>query len=283
MRRGRGASGAASSSTRAPCGDVARGRPPRAAAGSRAGRRLARPRTARCGSSASTVPVPTTTASTSARSSCTSARASAEVIHRLVPSAAATRPSSVEAAFQVTNGRPCVTAKVQAALSASASSASTPPTTSTPASAQTPGATRGHGVGVGLPVDDARHARLEHASAAGAGAPGVVAGLEGDDGGGAAGEVARGAQRVDLGVRRSGTAVEALAHHRRRPATAGRSRRGGWGRWARTGSRPARGHDASRRSRARWLLRCSRLPFACSGPHDPVGGQRRGRRATAGA
>ncbi len=73
------------------------------------------------------------TASTEARRSWTSARASGEVIHRLVPSAAATRPSRVVAAFHVTNGRPWVTAKVQASLSAAARSASSPPLTSTPA------------------------------------------------------------------------------------------------------------------------------------------------------
>ena len=46
----------------------------------------------------------------SARSACTSARASAPVIQRLVPSAAALRPSRVAASFQVTCGRPVRTA-----------------------------------------------------------------------------------------------------------------------------------------------------------------------------
>ena len=45
-------------------------------------------------------------ASTVPRSSCTSARAAADVIHLLVPSAAALRPSRVAANFQMTYGRP---------------------------------------------------------------------------------------------------------------------------------------------------------------------------------
>ena len=91
-------------------------------------------RTVSCGSSASTVPVPTTMASHSARSRCTSARAASPVIHRLVPSAAAVRPSSVAAYFQVTNGAPGDGGE-PAALSACASSARTPASTSTPARA----------------------------------------------------------------------------------------------------------------------------------------------------
>lgn len=91
------------------------------------------PRTARCGSSASSVPEPTTTASASARSRCTSARDSAEVIQRLLPSAAAIRPSSVAAYFQRTKGRPRRTDVSHATLTAAASSASSPLSTSTPA------------------------------------------------------------------------------------------------------------------------------------------------------
>jgi hypothetical protein len=94
------------------------------------------PRTARCGSSVRAVPAPTSTASVRARSRCTSARASAEVIQRLEPSAAATRPSSVAAYFQITYGRRSRTAVSQAALTAAASAASGPLTTSTPASAR---------------------------------------------------------------------------------------------------------------------------------------------------
>jgi hypothetical protein len=46
------------------------------------------------------------TASTSPRSRCTSARLASPVTQRLVPSAAALRPSSVAAYFHVTKGRP---------------------------------------------------------------------------------------------------------------------------------------------------------------------------------
>jgi hypothetical protein len=62
-------------------------------------------RTASCGSSACWVPEPTITAPHSARSRCPSARASAEVIHLLDPSAAAIRPSSEAAHFQTMKGR----------------------------------------------------------------------------------------------------------------------------------------------------------------------------------
>jgi hypothetical protein len=60
---------------------------------------------------------------------CTSVRAGAEVIHWLVPSAAAERPSSVAANFQVTYGRPRRTAVSQATLPCSASRRRTPVST----------------------------------------------------------------------------------------------------------------------------------------------------------
>jgi hypothetical protein len=63
-------------------------------------------RTVSAGRSASAVPDPTTTACESARSSCASARASSDVIHCDVPSAAATRPSRLSATFATTNARP---------------------------------------------------------------------------------------------------------------------------------------------------------------------------------
>ena len=90
-------------------------------------------RTVRRGSSARTVPVPTRTASRVARSRWTSARAASPVIHWLVPSAAALRPSRVVASFHVTRGRPSATVRAQRSLIAAASSASTPPVTWTPA------------------------------------------------------------------------------------------------------------------------------------------------------
>ena len=69
-----------------------------------AARRTRRARSAR-GSSVSTVPVPTSITSHWARSRWLSTRAALEVTQRLVPSAAALRPSSVVANFQVTKGR----------------------------------------------------------------------------------------------------------------------------------------------------------------------------------
>ena len=91
------------------------------------------PRAVSEGSSASTVPVPTAIASWAARCSCTRWRAAVPVIHWLVPSAAAARPSSVEAHLTVTKGRPSRTLVSHGRRSSSASSARTPPMTSTPA------------------------------------------------------------------------------------------------------------------------------------------------------
>jgi hypothetical protein len=76
-------------------------------------------------------------ASTVDRSSCTSARASGELIHWLVPSSAAERPSIVEANFQMTNGRgsPAAAREVevsQARLPAYTSAARSPSSTSIP-------------------------------------------------------------------------------------------------------------------------------------------------------
>ena len=59
-------------------------------------------RTVRLGSSARTVPAPTSTASLSARSRWASARASGPVIHWLEPSGAAVRPSRVAASLRTT-------------------------------------------------------------------------------------------------------------------------------------------------------------------------------------
>ena len=63
-------------------------------------------RTVSCGSSASTVPIPTRTASAANRRRWPSRRAASPVIHRDVPSTAAILPSSVIAALRVTCGRP---------------------------------------------------------------------------------------------------------------------------------------------------------------------------------
>ena len=97
--------GAASSSTRA-----SRRRTPGVSTTTRSGCSPVEPRpdasrTVRCGSSARTVPTPAMIVSHSARSRCASRRDSGLEIQRLVPSAAATRPSRVAATFQTTNGR----------------------------------------------------------------------------------------------------------------------------------------------------------------------------------
>src|SRR5919107_181145 len=99
--------GAASSSTRAVLGNRPRRSRTtrsgcRAAAGGVGGNSASR--TVSCGSSVSAVPDPTTTASQVARSRWTAARASGPVTQRLLPSAAATRPSRVPATFHTTAG-----------------------------------------------------------------------------------------------------------------------------------------------------------------------------------
>ena len=168
-------------------------------------------RTVSCGSSASTVPTPAMIASTVLRSSCTSVRAGAEVIHWLVPSAAAERPSRVAANFQVRYGRLRRTAVSQATLPASASARRTPVSTSTPAAAQGGRAAGRDRRRVVHRDDHALDPGGDQRLRAGAGAPGVVARLEGDHRGAAPGALAGLGQRDDLGVRAAGVRVEALA------------------------------------------------------------------------
>ena len=85
----------------AACADgCRRRRAPPAWAGSPARRQVS------SGSSASTVPTPTITASCRPRSACAARRAASPVIQRLSPRCVAIRPSSVEASFSVTSGRP---------------------------------------------------------------------------------------------------------------------------------------------------------------------------------
>ena len=115
-------------------------------------------RAVRAGSSASTVPVPTTIASASARRRCTSARAAGPVIHWLVPSDAAARPSRLCAHLTVTCGRPRRCTASQDASSAVASSASTPDSTSTPAARRRSPPPDDSVAGIGDGVDDARDA-----------------------------------------------------------------------------------------------------------------------------
>ena len=189
---------------------------------------------------------------TRARSRWVSPRAARELTQRLVPSAAALRPSSVVANFQVTNGRPCSTANVQARFRSRASSSQQPARDVDAGRAQgrgsPPAAT---GLRVGLGEDDAGDAGVEQRLRAGSGAAGVVARLEGDHRGGTPG----------VGRRRSRAP---------RPRRAGCRRRGGSPRRPRSrrgveqhaadprvgAERHARACAAS--SRARRIARCSR-------------------------
>ena len=179
---------------------------------------------------------PTRMVSASARRSCTSWRADGPVIHWLVPSAAAPRPSSVEASFQVTTGRPrslgLLPAGHQRVGVARAAPASRSGSTSIPRprSRSAPPAASGCGVRPG--EDDAGHAGRDQGGGARTGAPGVPAGLQGDDGGAAV--------RGRAGPRRARRPRRAGCRHprasprrrpgRRRPGR--RSRPAGWGRSA---------------------------------------------------
>ena len=141
-RAGRGCAaagvGAASSRTRAPAGRSRMPDAPRAAAGDVGGRRPRSSRTVSWGSSATTVPVPTITASTSARRRV-------DLGARLRPGdpaarAVGGRDPPVEGGRRLPRDeRPAraATAKVQVSLSAMASLRSSPPSTSRPAARST--------------------------------------------------------------------------------------------------------------------------------------------------
>ncbi len=163
------------------------------------------------GSSARTVPEPTRTASTSARSAWTRTRASSPVSHCEVPSAAAMRPSRLAAAFH-DHERAGVAQAVEEHLVLAARRSCVRVELDRDAVAAEPlGAAGRERVGVGHGCDDARHARGDERVGAGAGTAGVGAGFEGDVGGGAGGAVARLLERGDLGVRATRTFVPALA------------------------------------------------------------------------
>ena len=91
-------------------------------------------RTVSCGSSARTVPAPTTMASLAARNSCTRRRAGSPVIKPPEPVLAAIYPSMVIANLSITNGRPVRRwCRYEASCSRTRSS-STPTCTAMPAS-----------------------------------------------------------------------------------------------------------------------------------------------------
>ena len=105
-------------------------------------------RTLSCGSSASTVPMPVSTAQARARQACPSSRAAADVIHWLWPFGSAVRPSMELAAFRRTQGVPRVMRLKKPRFSSREASAPGPSTTSTPAArsrAKPSPATRGFG------------------------------------------------------------------------------------------------------------------------------------------
>ena len=114
------------------------------------------------------------------------------MIQRLVPSAAATRPSSVAANFQMTNGpvladAGAASARQGAVLGLGLLDAELDVD---PGRAQPVGAAAGELGRVGDGDDDAGDAGGDQRVGAGAGAAGVRARLEGDDGGAAAGPLA---------------------------------------------------------------------------------------------
>ncbi len=143
-----------------------------------------RSRTVRRGRSARAVPGPTTTAWDSARSRCTSARASIPVIHCELPSAAAVRPSMLIAVFSNANARPVRRWCRYGASIAWTASAPTPTVTSMPASAE-PGdpGPRDLAVRVLERDHDPGHAGRDQGLGARRGVAEVVARLERDVGG----------------------------------------------------------------------------------------------------
>ena len=171
-------------------------------------------------------------------------------IQRLVPSAAATRPSSVVATFHTTKGRCRRTTVSHRSLATSASSARTPALDADPGRAQ-PCRTAAGGRGVGDGVDDPGDARRRQRLGARTGAAGVGTGLERDDDRAAAGPVARRrrGQRPRRADRRPARAGPRRPPRPRRPA---RQRpRSGWGGWPHRPRRTARPRGASPQSRSR--------------------------------
>ena len=149
-------------------------------------------------------------ASDAARRRCTSARASAPVIRRLVPSAAAA-PVETRRPLPVTRGRRWRAANSRSPRNASTSSARTPRVACTPASRS---ASCRVVAGVVDRVHDARDAGLDERLRARPSAARVIAGLERHDRGRTARRAGGGnGDRVDLGVRDARTAVPSLGEH----------------------------------------------------------------------
>ena len=109
----------------------------------------ATPRTVSRGSSTSAVPMPTATASLSARSLWTSARAASPVSHPGRRVASVRAPSSERASLRRTKGRSLASALKKAAFSSRAADSSTPRRTSTPSPRSRSAPPRATGLGSG--------------------------------------------------------------------------------------------------------------------------------------
>ena len=131
----------------------------------------------------------------------------------LVPSAAAERPSRVAAYFQITYGRPRRGRRsARRCCRPRPRPRARPDSTSTPAARSAwPPPPPATGLGSAHGDHDPGDAGPDQRVGARAGAPGVVARLQGDHGGAAAGPLAGLGERHDLGVRAAGVRVEALA------------------------------------------------------------------------
>ena len=248
LARGRGSPGARSRPGRrtpADRGQVDAGPSPLAAAGGAAGRRTRlarsaagrRPRPCRCR--------PASRRTGRAGGGCPR-RAAFEVIHRLVPSAAALRPSSVVASFQVTKGRRCSIANVHARFNARDSRSISPKATSMPAARRATAPPAATGLGSGWANTTRATPASIRASEQGPVRPvwwhgsSVTTAVAPR----AASPASR--QRSSLGVGRPRAAVVALRDLGHRPGTAARSRRAGSGRGVRRECARARARAASR-------------------------------------
>ena len=231
-------------------------RPRPAAAAGWPGCRRAGCATVSCGSSASTVPTPTMIAST----------VGAQPVHvgprlrrgdpLLVPSAAAERPSRVAANFQITYGRPRRDRRsARRRCRRPPRRARTPDLDLDPGGPQRLRAAGGDRVGVGHGDHDPGDAGRDQRLGAGAGAAGVVAGLQGDHGGAAPGPLAglRQARRPRRAARRRTRGSPRRRPRRRRRAS--RSRPRGWGWCCRGRGRRARWHARIAASSA-WRSPC---------------------------
>ncbi len=166
------------------------------------------------GSSASTVPLPTMIASAAARRRCRSNRAASLEIHRLVPSAAALRPSRLLAYFHVTCGNPvrCLCSHSRNGPPPT-SSASTPDFDLHSRLRQPGRAARRDLVRVGDGVGDRAHAGVDQRVHARRGLAVVVTRLQRDDRGAPGRQAAGPAQRQHLGVVAAGRLGAADADH----------------------------------------------------------------------